>query len=141
VSKIRGRFAAERLGALHDAPRSGRKPKYDAATEARVLAALDAPRPKGWLVAEHLGDVKAHHVWRVLRRRGVCLERRHSSCVSTDPEFERNAADIVRLYLEPPSTNAPATARARFSRRSMSPAGRSKRGTINAAGARSSWTA
>jgi len=40
VSKIRRRFAAERLGALADAPRSGRKPKYDAATEARVLAPL-----------------------------------------------------------------------------------------------------
>ena len=27
VSKIRRRFFVERLGALHDAPRSGRKPK------------------------------------------------------------------------------------------------------------------
>lgn len=108
VSKIRRRFAVERLGALHDAPRSGRKPKYDAATEARVLAALDAPRPKGYarwngrLVAEHLGDVNAHHVWRVLRRRGIHLERRRSWCLSTDPEFERKAADIVGLYLAPP---------------------------------------
>ena len=108
VSKIRRRFAAKRLGALHDAPRSGRKPKYDAATEARVLAALDAPRPKGYarwngrLVAEHLGDVDAHHVWRVLRRRGIHLERRRSWYLSTDPEFERKAADIVALYLAPP---------------------------------------
>ena len=73
-----------------------------------MLAALDAPRPKGYgrwngrLVAEHLGDVKAHHVWRVLRRRGISLERRRSWCVSTDPEFERKAADIVALYLAPP---------------------------------------
>jgi transposase len=108
VSKIRRRFAAERLGALADAPRSGRKPKYNAATEARVLAALDAPRPAGYarwngrLVAEHLGDVNAHHVWRVLRTRGIALERRRSWCISTDAEFERKAADIVGLYLEPP---------------------------------------
>jgi transposase len=108
VSKIRRRFATERLGALHDAPRSGRKPKYGAETEARVLAALDAPRPKGYarwngrLVAEHLGDVNAHQVWRVLRRRGIHLERRRSWCISTDPEFERKAADIVGLYLSPP---------------------------------------
>ena len=108
VSKIRKRFSSERLGALHDAPRSGRKPKYGAATEARVLAALDAPRPKGcarwkWrLVAEHLGDVNAHHVWGVLRRRGIHLERRRSWCLSTDPEFERKAADIAALYLAPP---------------------------------------
>lgn len=108
VSKIRRRFARERLGALRDAPRSGRKAKYDAATEARVLAALDQPRPKGYarwngpLVAAHLGDVNVHHVWRVLRARGIALERRRSWCVSTDPEFERKAADIVGLYLEPP---------------------------------------
>ena len=108
VSKIRRRFVAERLGALHDAPRSGRKPKYGAETEARVRAALAGPRPKGYgrwngrLVAEHLGDVNAHHVWRVLRRRGIHLERRRSWCVSTDPEFERKAADIVGLYLAPP---------------------------------------
>jgi transposase len=108
VSKIRRRFAMERLGALQDAPRSGRKPKYGAETESRVLAALDAPRPKGYarwngrLVAEHLGDVNVHHIWRVLRRRGIHLERRRSWCVSTDPEFERKAADIVALYLAPP---------------------------------------
>ena len=108
VSKIRRRFAAERLGALRDAARSGRKRKYGAETEARVLAALDAPRPKGYarwngrLVAEHLGDVNAHQVWRVLRQRGIALERRRSWCVSTDPEFERKAADIVGLYLAPP---------------------------------------
>ena len=31
-----------------------------------------------------------------------CLERRRSWCVSTDPEFERKAADIIGLYLAPP---------------------------------------
>jgi transposase len=108
VCKIRRRFAPEPLGALRDAPRSGRKPKYGAETEGRVLATLDAPRPKGYarwngrLVAEHLGDVNAHHVWRLLRRRGIHLERRRSWCLSTDPEFERKAADIVGLYLSPP---------------------------------------
>lgn len=108
VSKIRRRFAAERLGALHAAPRRGRKPKYDARTEARVLAALEAPRPKGsarWngrLVAEPLGDVDAHQVWRILRRRGLHLERRRSWGLSTDPEFARQAADIVALSLAPP---------------------------------------
>lgn len=108
VSKIRRRFVLERLGALHDAPRSGRKRKYDAATAARVLAALDEPPPKGYgrwngpLLAAHLGNVNVHQVWRVLRARGITLERRRSWCVSTDPEFARKAADIIALYLNPP---------------------------------------
>jgi hypothetical protein len=63
VGKVRQRFAAQRLGALADAPRSGRKRKYTAATQTRILTALDAPQPKGcahWngsLLAAHLGDV------------------------------------------------------------------------------------
>lgn len=108
VGKVRQRFTTLRLGALADAPRSGRKRKYDAATQARILTALDAPQPKGYarwngsLLAAPLGDVPEHHVWRVLRQRGISLQRRRSWCVSTDPEFDRKAADIVSLYLAPP---------------------------------------
>ena len=108
VGKVRQRFAAQRLGALADAPRSGRKRKYNAATQARILTALDAPQPKGYarwngsLLAAHLGDVPDHQVWRVLRQRGISLQRRRSWCVSTDPEFDRKAADIVGLYLAAP---------------------------------------
>src|SRR5947209_15178126 len=32
----------------------------------------------------------------------ICLERRRSWCISTDPEFGPKAADIVGLYLNPP---------------------------------------
>lgn len=108
VSKVRGRFTTQRLGALADAPRSGRKRKYGPETQARILAALDAPKPKGYaqwngpLLAAHLGDVPEHQVWRVLRHRGISLQRRRSWCLSTDPEFDRKAADIVGLYLAPP---------------------------------------
>jgi transposase len=108
VGKVRQRFAAQRLGALADAPRSGRKRKYTTETQTRILTALDAPKPKGYarwngtLLAAHLGDVPDHQVWRVLRQRGISLERRRSWCVSTDPEFDRKAADIVGLYLAAP---------------------------------------
>jgi transposase len=108
VSKIRLRFAAERLGALVDAPRSGRPRRYDEQVECRVLAALDQPPPRGFAcwngprLAAHLGDVDVHEVWRVLRVRGISLERRRSWCLSTDPQFERKAADVVGLYLAPP---------------------------------------
>jgi transposase len=108
VSKWRMRFVQEGLEGLKDAPRGGPPPRYDRQTELRILAVLDEPPPDGqatWtgsLVAKRLGDVSAHHVWRVLKRHGISLQRRRSWCVSTDPEFARKAADIVGLYLDPP---------------------------------------
>jgi transposase len=69
---------------------------------------LDEPPPSGYaawngkLLAEALGDVSPYHVWRVLRKHGICLQRRRSWCISTDPEFAVKAAAIVGLYLAPP---------------------------------------
>jgi transposase len=109
VLKWRRRFGQRRLDGLRDAPRSGPRRRYTAATERRILAQLDQPPPAGrgrWngrLLAQALGDVTAQQVWAVLRKHGVELERRHSWCVSTDPEFARKAADIVGLYLGPPA--------------------------------------
>ena len=108
VSTWRTRFAHKRLAGLRDAPRPGKPARYTQETERRVLAMLDQPPPAGYaswngsLVAQELGDVSADQVWRVLRRHRISLQRRHSWCVSTDPEFARKAADIVGLYLNPP---------------------------------------
>lgn len=108
VSKWRQRFAQGRLSALSDAPRSGKPRTYDGETEARVLALLDQPAPDGYaqwngpLLAEALGDVSADQVWRILRSRGIQLQRRRSWCITTDPEFGPKAADVVALYLNPP---------------------------------------
>jgi transposase len=108
VSKWRTRFATDRIAGLKDAPRSGKPPRYDEDTERRILAVLDEPPPKGFstwnggLIAQHLGDVSAHHVWRILRKHGIHLQRQRSWCISTDPQFAQKAADIVGLYLNPP---------------------------------------
>jgi len=109
VSKWLRRFARDRIAALNDSARSGEKRrKYDSATEARILKALDEPPPAGYsrwngrLLAEHLGQVSKDQVWRVMRKHDLHLERRQSWCVSTDPEFSRKAADVVGLYLNPP---------------------------------------
>ena len=108
VSKWRQRFGRERMAGLSDATRPGQPVKYDASTEQRVLALLDEPPPKGYSqwngnrLAERLGDVSRDQVWRVLRRHTICLQRRRSWCISTDPEFGPQAADIVGLYLNPP---------------------------------------
>jgi transposase len=69
---------------------------------------LDEPPPKGYarwngaLLAAALKDISDDQIWRVLRRHGISLERRHSWCVSTDPCFAQKAADVVGLYLNPP---------------------------------------
>ncbi len=108
VSKWRRRFAKQRLDGLVDASRRGRPAHYDQGTERRVLTLLDESPPEGYgkwsgsLVAQELGDVSDDQVWRILRKHDICLERRRSWCISTDPEFGRKAADIVGLYLNPP---------------------------------------
>jgi transposase len=108
VSKWRQRFAAGRLLGLQDAARPGKPARYDQSTEKRILALLDEAPPKGYSqwngsrLAEKLGDVSKSQVWRVLRRRDICLQRRRSWCISTDPEFGPKAADVVGLYLNPP---------------------------------------
>lgn len=108
VSKWRTRFAQQGREGLKDAPRQGAPRRYDQQTERRILAVLDEAPPPGFsrwtggLVAERLGDVSKHQVWRVLRRHGIHLQRRRSWCLSTDPEFAQKAADIVGLYLDPP---------------------------------------
>ena len=108
VSKWRQRFGAERLAGLGDAARSGKPATYDASTEKRVLAMLDEPAPRGYsqwngpLLAEALPGVSKDQVWRILRRHDICLQRRRSWCISTDPEFGPKAADVVGLYLNHP---------------------------------------
>jgi transposase len=108
VSKWRQRFAQSRLAGLSDAPRSGKPNKYTEETEKRVLKMLDESPPKGFsqwngkLLAQALQDVSEDQIWRILRRRGIQLQRRRSWCITTDPEFGPKAADVVGLYLNPP---------------------------------------
>jgi transposase len=108
VSKWRQRFAKDRLDGLRDSERKGRPSTYDQTTDKRVLSLLDEPPPEGYgkwsgpLVARALEGVSDDQVWRILRKYDICLERRRSWCISTDPEFGPKAADIVGLYLNPP---------------------------------------
>jgi len=108
ISKWRSRFARYRLAGLMDASRSGKPVIYDEETDKRVLSKLDEPPTRGYtkwhgtILAEALGDVSKDHVWRVLRKHNISLQRRRSWCISTDPDFAAKAADIVGLYLAPP---------------------------------------
>ncbi len=108
VSKWRQRFVKDRLSALSDAPRPGKPHKYDEGTEDRVLELLKRPPPEGYrewngsLLAKALGGVSADQVWRILRGRGIELQRQRSWRLTTDSEFRRKAADVVGLYLSGP---------------------------------------
>jgi transposase len=110
VIKWRNRFDREGIAGLQDRPRSGKPPRYGVEFRNEVLKTLELPPPAGqatWdgpAVASHL-NTSVDAVWRVLRKEGICLARQRSWCVSTDPEFSAKAADIVGLYLNPP-TNA-----------------------------------
>lgn len=109
VGKWRCRFSESLINGLSDASRPGVTPLYDDdQLQKRILEALDKPAPKGYatwtgsLLARHLGDVSEHKVWRILRQSGISLTRRHSWCISTDPEFVPKSAAIVGLYMDPP---------------------------------------
>jgi transposase len=109
VGKWRKRFVESRINGLSDSVRPGITPIYDdSVLEKRILETLDTPAPKGYatwtgpVLAEALGDVSADKVWRILRRLNISLSRRHSWCISTDPEFVPKAAAIVGLYINPP---------------------------------------
>jgi len=108
VSKWRQRFMAGRLQALSDAERPGKPRTYTEEAEKRVLKLLDQKPPDGYaqwngrLLAQSLGDISDAHIWRILRKHKIQLQRRRSWCISTDPEFGPKAADIVGLMLNPP---------------------------------------
>jgi transposase len=108
VADWRDRFLAEGINGLFDRHRSGKPKKYTDVFRNQVLATLELPPPAGqatWdgaAVAAHL-NASDDAVWRVLRTEGISLQRQRSWCVSTDPQFAEKAADVIGLYLSPPT--------------------------------------
>jgi len=109
VSKWRHRFADEGLAGLADRPRAAKERLYGPATNKRILALLDKPPPAGYarwtgpLLAKALQDVDVQYVWRFLREHDIDLAARKSWCESNDPDFAAKAADVVGLYINPPT--------------------------------------
>ena len=87
--------------------RSGRPATYAQDFRVATLAKLEEEPPAGYaqwdgpLLAAQTGYSK-QAIWRFLRSQRICLARKRSWCVSTDPLFAAKAADVVGLYLAPP---------------------------------------
>jgi len=107
VGKWKRRFLEQGLDGL-ETHRPGQPPsKLTPRLRARILAATRRKPADGsthWScrkLASHLGVGKdlVHRVW---REAGLKPHRLERYMASNDPDFERKAADIIGLYLDPP---------------------------------------
>jgi len=110
ISRLRARFASEGVLGLGERPRSGRPAEITATQRARILAWTLKPPPAGlshWStreLARRVG-VSASTVQRLWRAHALQPHRQESFKFTTDPAAEAKIADVVGLYLAPP-TNA-----------------------------------
>ena len=108
IIKWRDRFVAHGLAGLFDAARSGKPATYGDEWKAEVLKKLEEKPPNGlarWdgpTLAAVLGTSE-DAVQRFLQKEGIQLARMRTWCISTDPEFAAKAADVIGLYLNPPT--------------------------------------
>lgn len=106
----RERFQEEGLGGLYARHPGRALPVQTPALEARILQATQKAPPDGsthWStrkLAAHLG-VNHMRVARVWTKAGLRPHQVRSYMASDDPDFEKKAADVIGLYLKPP-TNA-----------------------------------
>lgn len=108
VSRIRRRFAEQRLAGLEDKPRSGRPLSIDSRKRAQVVAMTLKPPPAGithWSSRDLASEVGVSHstVHRIWRAHDLQPHRVQTFKFSTDPAAEDKIHDVVGLYLNPPS--------------------------------------
>jgi transposase len=102
-----GRFARERLAGLYSRHRGQPATTLTPRVEARILEATRRGPGGGtthWStrrLGQHVG-VSHMMVARVWAKHGLKPHRLERYMASTDPDFERKAADILGLYLKPP---------------------------------------
>jgi len=107
IARWTQRFTAERLAGLYSRHRGQPAGQLTARLEARILEATRQAPPGGvthWSTRRlgqhlHVSHMMVARVWAKHRLKPHRLER---YMASTDPDFERKAADIIGLYLKPP---------------------------------------
>jgi len=99
----RKRYVRSRIKGLQDIPGRGTKPKYDKGVEYRILTMLNVHPPRGYdrwtgnLLAQALGDVSPHQIWRILRKQGIQLKWFNRLYIGEGPVSTRMAADNLSL--------------------------------------------
>lgn len=108
INRWRRRFDADRLGGLYARHRGRAPAKNEAKVEARILAWTQKRPGDGsthWSsrkLGKALG-ISHMMVVRVWAKHGLKPHRLERYMASNDPKFEMKAADIIGLYLNPPS--------------------------------------
>jgi len=109
IARWQRRYRDGGVLALADAPRAGRQHhRLAPEVEARILHLTQhtaPPTPLTHWTAPRLAarvGVSPSTVLRVWQRAGLQPDRLERYVASTDPDFERKAADIIGLYLKPP---------------------------------------
>jgi transposase len=108
LTRWRKRFVEKGVPGLLDRLKKGRGHGITAKDEARILAATQKAPPKPlthWTSRRLAKKLGFSHVTitRVWKRAGIKPHLVDSYMASPDPEFERKAADIIGLYLDPPA--------------------------------------
>lgn len=107
VTRWKQRFLAERLAGLHARNRGRAAEVLTPRMEARILSATrEKPRDGSthWStrrLAKRLG-VSHSLVHRVWARAGIKPHRMKRYMASDDPDFEKKAAEVIGLYINPP---------------------------------------
>jgi transposase len=107
ITRWKKRFLQDRFAGLHSRHKGRLATALTPRSEAHILSATkDAPKDGSthWStrkLAKHLG-VSHSLVHRVWARAGIKPHRIKRYMLSNDPDFEKKAADVIGLYVNPP---------------------------------------
>src|SRR5215203_1719562 len=107
INRWRRRFLAKRLNGLQSRHHSQPPSVLTAEMEARILERTRLKPPDGsthWSTRKlaRLLKINHNHVASAWRRAGLQPHRFERYMQSDDPDFERKAADVIGLYVNPP---------------------------------------
>lgn len=107
ISRWKNRFLAERLPGLRSRHRGRQAKVQTPEMEAKILAHTQEQPQDGsthWSIRRLGAHLGVHHmmVARTWRKAGIQPHRMERYMASNDPEFEKKAADIIDLYVNPP---------------------------------------
>jgi DNA-binding MarR family transcriptional regulator/transposase len=111
VGLWRKRYVQSRFEGLQDIPGRGTKSRYGKEVERRILSMLNIHPPRGherWtgkLLAQALGNVSSHQVWRVLRKHGIQLKWFRRIYIGEGPESTRTANENLALDIRQVNPN------------------------------------